>query len=113
MLKAIGFFVALIVAKYDHSMKSSIKLLSAAFALTMLSMVSYAAQESVKPPYKPKSDHSSAADSPTILLFKIATPEAPEANPVKKAGRPERTTSVPNINRLKAESRKPVVLSMV
>lgn len=94
-------------------MKSSIKLLSAAFILSMFSMVSYAAQESSKLPYKPKGTQSSSADNPAILLFKISTPEdAPEANPVKKAGRPERTTALPNINRLKAESRKPVALSM-
>lgn len=94
-------------------MNSSIKLLSAAFILTMCSMVSYAAQESAKAPYKPKESQGTSTNSPAILLFKISTPEdTPEANPVKKAGRPERTTAIPNINRLKAESPKPVALSM-
>jgi hypothetical protein len=93
-------------------MKSSIKLLSAVFALTMLTAATYAAQESGKPAYKPKENNSAAMNSPAILLFKIATPEeVPEANPVKKAGRPERTSAIPSLNRLKAESRKPAASS--
>jgi hypothetical protein len=89
----------------------SFKLLFAVTGLSMMSIITYAAQETKKPAYKPK-EASQATENNPVLIFKVTKPET--AEPVKKAGRAERTSAIPNINRLKAENtRKTVVLGMV
>ena len=93
-------------------MKPSFKLLFSITALTLLSVASFAAQEMKKPGYKPKDSQSSATEGTTILIFKVPTPENNEDGTLKKAGRAERTTSIPNINRLKADTRKTLLISM-
>lgn len=92
-------------------MNSQVKVTFAVIALSFLSAVAFAAQESRKPAYKPAAaEQVKPQESNTFIIFKLATPETTEES-VKKAGRAERTTSLPPINRLKAETRKtPVVV---
>ena len=91
-------------------MKHSFKLLFSIAALTLLSIASFAAQETKKSAYKPKDTQNTATEGTTILIFKV--PALENSENVKKAGRAERTTAIPNINRLKADNRKTVIVSM-
>lgn len=87
-------------------MKLQVKVTFSVIALSFLSVVAFAAQESRKPAYKPGStEQVRPQESNTVIIFKLAAPETTEES-VKKARRAERTTALPPINRLKAETRK-------
>lgn len=77
-----------------------------------LGIVVYAAQETKNSGYKPKESQQSNTESTTILIFKAPVQSNNENGNVRKAGRAERTTVVPHINRLKADTRKNLLISM-
>jgi hypothetical protein len=90
----------------------SYKLVLSFTLFTFLSIVTYAAQETRNPVYKPKeTNQNTNTESTTILIFKAPIPSN-ENGTVKKAGRAERTTAIPSINRLKADTRKYTGISM-